>query len=109
VVLTMCWPWMAACKTLLGLLTMACVTPVSPAPEVRNWVLLVSVCSSKSISLPVPGWPMGKGLMLVLGMVGAAFAVLAVPWARIVVPCGIEASRHTVGSTLGSVVCGTAA
>ena len=35
VVAVMCWPAMAVFRTLLGLFTMACVTPVSPAPEVR--------------------------------------------------------------------------
>ena len=47
---------------------------------------------------------MVNGLMLVFGMCGAPADVVAVPWARIVVPCGIEARRATVGTTLGSLV-----
>ena len=47
-----------------------------------------------------------NGLMLTFGMDGAAFDVLAVPWARIAVPCGMEARRATVGTSLGSVVLG---
>src|SRR5580704_364214 len=106
VVAVMCWPAIAACRTLLGLLTMAWVTPVRPMPEVRKLVFVVRVCSGKSNS--GVGWPMVNGLMLVFGMAGATAEVLAVPWATIVVPCGMEASRATVGTTLGLLVFGTA-
>src|SRR5215475_10192871 len=92
-------------RTLLGLLTICCVTPVSPAPLVRNWVALVRVCSSKRIV--EAGWPIEKGLMPTFGMDGAPAAVWAVPWSRIVVPCGMDARRATVRGSWGSLVFGT--
>jgi branched-chain amino acid transport system ATP-binding protein len=107
VVAVMCWPAIAVVRTLLGLLTMVCVMPVSPAPEVRKLVWLVSVCSGKSI-VWVGGPPMPNGLMPLIAMFGPPFAVAAVPWNSTTVPCGMEASRPTVGTTFGSVVAGTA-
>ena len=91
---------------LLGLLTISCVTPVSPAPEVRKLLGVARVSSGKSNR--ESAWPIVKGLMLVPGMVGGPALVLAVPWATIVVPCGIEARRATVGASAGSLVCGMA-
>jgi hypothetical protein len=40
--------------------------------------------------------------MLTLGIEGAVADVLAVPWAKIVVPCGMDARRATVGASLGA-------
>src|SRR5215813_9860403 len=100
----------AARRTLLGLLTICWVIPVSPAPLVRNGVGVPRCCSGKSIlSAEVGGWPRlsGNGLMLTVGMVGPPALVWAVPWSRIVVPCGMDASRATVRGSLGSLVCGT--
>src|SRR5499427_2623854 len=95
----------AARRTLLGLLTICWVMPVSPAPLVRNWVAVLRVCSGKLIVWA--GWPIVKGLMLTSGMAGPPAAVWAVPWTKIVVPCGMDASRATVRGSLGSLVCGT--
>lgn len=47
-----------------------------------------------------------KGLMLTSGMVGGVCCVGGA-WAKIVVPCGMDASWATVGGSLGCVVCGT--
>src|SRR5215510_8334233 len=95
----------AARRTVLGLLTICWVMPVSPAPLVRNWVGVPRSCSGKLIGWV--GWPSGKGLMLMLGMVGAPAEVWAVPWSKIVVPCGMDASRDTVRGSWGSLVAGT--
>jgi hypothetical protein len=108
VVEVMCWPAIAAVRTLLGLLTICWVMPVSPAPEVRKLVWLVRVCSGKSI-VWVGGPPIPNGLMPLTAMFGPPFVVTAVPWSSATVPCGMEASRTTVGTTCGSVVAGTAA
>src|SRR5437667_862090 len=99
----MCWPAIAVWSTALGLSTICWVMPVSPAPEVRKLLGVARVCSGKSILLP--GLPIGKGLMLMSGMVGAV-DVPEVPWATIVVPCGMDARRATVRGSLGSVVIG---
>src|SRR6266568_3849735 len=100
----MCLPAIAECRTVLGLSTICWVMPVSPAPEVRKLLGVVRVCSGKSILLA--GLPIGKGLMLMSGIEGAA-DVPAVPWATIVVPCGMDARRATVLASLGSLVAGT--
>ena len=71
VVEVMCWPAIAAVRTLLGLLTMAWVMPVSPAPEVLKFVWLVRVCSGKSI-VWVGGPPMPNGLIPLIAMFGPA-------------------------------------
>ena len=47
-----------------------------------------------------------NGVIETLGMDGGPDVVFAVPWARIVVPCGIEASRAIVATSLGAVVTG---
>ena len=48
--------------------------------------------------------------MLLLGMFGGPPSRnCVVPWARMTVPCGIEAMRTTVAGSLGSLVCGTTA
>src|SRR5256885_13703405 len=67
VVEVMCWPLIAAVRTLLGLLTMAWVMPVSPAPEVRKFVWLVRVCSGESI-VWVGGAPMSDGFIPLITM-----------------------------------------
>ena len=82
--------------------------PVSPAPEVRKFVWLVRVCSGKSI-VWVGGPPMPNGLIPLIAMFGPPLVVTAVPCNSTTVPCGMEASRTTVGTTFGSVVAGTAA
>ena len=51
---------------------------------------------------------MPNGLMPLTAMFGPPFVVVAVPWNSTTVPCGMEASRTTVGTTCGSVVAGTA-
>ena len=66
---------------------------------------MARVCSGKSIVWA--GWPIAKGLMLTSGMVGAPAAVWAVPWSKIVVPCGMDAMRATVRGSWGSLVPGT--
>ncbi len=55
---------------MLGLSTICWVMPVSPVPEVRKLLGVVRVCSGKSILLA--GLPIGKGLMLMSGIEGAA-------------------------------------
>ncbi len=45
--------------------------------------------------------------MLTVGMVGGPAKDVEVPWATIVVPCGIEAMRASVGPSAGLVVAGT--
>jgi hypothetical protein len=75
----------------LGSLTMACVMPVSWAPELRKLLGVARVCSGK-VSV-WSGWSMVNGMMPMFGILGPAAAEPAVPWATIVVPCGIEASR----------------
>src|SRR5712691_6606528 len=78
--------------------------PVSPTPDVRNCVFLFRCCSSKSTVWC--GWPMLNGVRLTSGIDGPPAAVVAVPWSRIVVPCGMEASRAIVAGSCGSVVDG---
>ena len=88
-------------STLLGLLSMAWVMPVSPTPEVRNGVVWFRCCSAKSSV-----WfrlPMVNGVRLTLGIEGPPAAVVAVPWIRIVVPCGMEAIRVMAAGSCGSV------
>ena len=106
VVEVMCWPAIAAVRTLLGLLTMVWVMPVSPAPEVRKLRVV------------------GQGLLGEVDRLGRRAADAerldaddrdvraAVRGRRGAleqhdVPCGMEASRATVGTTCGSVVAGT--
>ena len=47
-----------------------------------------------------------KGVRPTAGIEGPPAAVVAVPWTRIVVPCGMEASRAMVVGSCGSVVGG---
>ena len=49
---------------------------------------------------------MVNGVRLTAGIEGPPAAVVAVPWTRIVVPCGMEASRAMVAGSCGSVVGG---
>ena len=51
---------------------------------------------------------MKNGVISTVGIVGGPAAVVEVPWARIVVPWGIDAIRVSDGvGTAGSVVAGT--
>ena len=68
-------------------------------------MVLFRCCSSKSTVWV--GWPMLNGVRLTLGIDGPPAAVAPVPWTRIVVPCGMEASRAMVVGSCGSVVGGT--
>ena len=49
---------------------------------------------------------MANGVRLTSGIEGPPAAVVAVPWTRIVVPCGMEAIRAIVAGSCGSVVGG---
>ncbi len=53
---------------------------------------------------PSPAW---RGVMSIDGNVGGPSNVLNVPWALIVVPCGIDPIRTRVTRSWGSVVAGT--
>src|SRR5215467_12124570 len=88
-------------STLLGLLSMAWVMPVSPTPEVRNGVVWFRCCSGKSMVWF--GWPTVNGVRLMFGIEGPPGVVVATPWIRIVVPCGMEAIRVTAAGSCGSV------
>src|SRR5450755_1510924 len=52
--------------------------------------------------------PITNGVMSTGGMTGFPAAVDEVPWASIVVPCGIDAMRAMVAPSAGLVVGGTA-
>jgi hypothetical protein len=73
-------------------------------------IVLVMRCPAMAVCGTVlivwPGGPMVKGAMPMFGRLGPAPAELAVPWATIVVPCGIEASRATAAASLGLAVLG---
>ena len=101
-------PATAACNTEFGLSTICCVMLASPAPFVRNSVGFVRSCSGKWI-LPAR-LPIGNGRMSVSLILGGPFASSnTLPCARMVVPCGIEAMRTTVGGSRGLAVLGTVA
>ena len=67
------WP----VSTLLGLLSMAWVMPVSPTPEVRNGVVWFRCCSGKSMVWF--GWSMVNGVRLMFGIEGPPGVVVATP------------------------------
>ena len=93
---------------------MACVTPGATK---RNWVgwdrfSSVNVCATVLKSpFAGAGLPKKNGRMLLFGMFCGPPEITwgAPPWARMVVPCGIDAMRTTDAGSLGSDVCGTAA
>ena len=98
----------AAVRTLLGFFTMSWVTPGDAR---RNSVLVsrgrapVNVAAALSKSeFGGGGPPIGKGRMLLASMRGPESSSNALPWARITVPCGIDAMRTTLVGTSGSVV-----
>src|SRR5947209_1491655 len=97
-------PAIAACRTEFGLFTMPCVMPTMSAGGERNAVATERFCSGNG---PKGAPPIGNGSMLLFGMTGPPAACDAVPCARIVVPCGIDARRTTVGNSAGFVVAGT--
>jgi hypothetical protein len=83
-----------ACRsTLFGSSTIAWVILVKPWPLVRKFVVVAKFCSGNGVAKV--GLPIEKGLRLMTGIDGPPLASLATPCARMVVPCGIEASRAT--------------
>ena len=113
VVLRMDCPEMAACRMLFGFFTMSWVTPERGRDrkvDATERSISVKVCAAGRKS-PFGGGvpPMPKGIRLLSGRVGPPSSTDATPWARIVVPCGMDAILTTVGCSAGSAVWGTAA
>src|SRR3954471_5498341 len=110
VVSTMFCPAIALRRTLFGSSRMACViVPAAMKLERSCGILgvgvLVAVWEGNRIFAPAPLLPMG--VMSTGGITGGPGFLSNVPWALIVVPCGMEAIRTTVTVSPGADVLGT--
>src|SRR5580704_12324481 len=98
-------------RNVLGSSSMACVIVPASTNDVRS-------CGMRAVSLSdaiwlgnwtlLFGWPIVNGVMFTAAISGLPSMMDEVPWASIVVPCGIDAMRVTVGPSRGSVVAGMA-
>src|SRR5579859_3283159 len=88
----MVWPAMASRRIVLGSSRMAWVIVPSLMNGVRSWGIR-RVCGSLAFWL---GNRPDVGVMLTGGILGGPLITCDVPWAQIVVPCGIEAIRTRV-------------
>src|ERR1700737_5022805 len=98
-------------NTVFGSSRIACVMVPAAMKGVRS-------CGMRGVVLSVAVWllnlilfaglPPGKGVMSTGSILGPPLTeAISMPWATIVVPCGIDAIRVTVNGSFGFVVGGT--